>query len=105
MAGIEVNSFKNPENDFQKIAYSINNNSGFVTGLKFLGMTLFPKLMEIFKITFFGPEITRFFRKAVHDTMLTREKHSIVRPDMINLLLEAKKGKLSFNLVCLSKLN
>ena len=92
--GIEVNSFKDPENDFQKVANGINNNSGFVTGLKFLGMSLFPKFMETFKITFFAKEVTSFFRKAVHETMSIREKQGIVRPDMINLLLQAKKGLL-----------
>ena len=90
--GIEVNSFKNPENEFQKVAKDITNNDGFVMMLKFFGMALLPKLMEILKVSFLGEDIAKFFRTAVHDTMSYREKEGIVRPDMINLLLQAKKG-------------
>lgn len=54
---------------------------------------LFPKLMTTFKVSFLSQSITTFFRKAVHDTMTFREKQGIVRPDMINLLLQAKRGE------------
>ena len=38
--------------------------------------------------------ITEFFRKLVLDTVATREREGIVRPDMLQLLIEAKKGSL-----------
>ena len=91
--GIEVNSFKDPDNEFQKVANQIANNTGFGTLLKILGFMLVPKLMQALKIGFLSGSITTFFRKAVHETMTFREKQGIVRPDMINLLLQAKRGE------------
>jgi len=38
--------------------------------------------------------ITEFFRTLVLDTVATREREGIVRPDMLQLLIEAKKGNL-----------
>jgi cytochrome P450 family 9 len=37
---------------------------------------------------------TNFFRALVHDTMKTRDHEGIVRPDLIQLLMQAKKGTL-----------
>jgi cytochrome P450 family 9 len=39
-------------------------------------------------------KITEFFRTLVLDTVATREREGIVRPDMLQLLIEAKKGTL-----------
>jgi cytochrome P450 family 9 len=38
--------------------------------------------------------ITKFFRSLVLDTIATREREGIVRPDMLQLLMQAKKGAL-----------
>jgi cytochrome P450 family 9 len=38
--------------------------------------------------------VMNFFRSLVHNTMSTREAKGIVRPDMIHLLMQAKKGTL-----------
>lgn len=45
------------------------------------------------KIRLFPSEIYDFFINLTKDTIKARETHGIVRPDMINLLLEARKGK------------
>lgn len=37
---------------------------------------------------------TDFFRALVHDTMATRDREGIVRPDLIQLLMQAKRGTL-----------
>jgi cytochrome P450 family 9 len=36
----------------------------------------------------------KFFRSLVLDTIATREKEDIIRPDMLQLLMQAKKGTL-----------
>lgn len=41
--------------------------------------------------------LVEFFRSLVKDTMQHRTSHGIVRPDMIQLLMESKKGSLSFD--------
>ena len=39
-------------------------------------------------------KITEFFRSLVLDTIATRDREGIVRPDMLQLLMQAKKGML-----------
>lgn len=38
-------------------------------------------------------ESTQFFKHVVLDTMKNRDENNTFRPDMIQILLEAKKGK------------
>jgi len=64
---------------------------------KFFAVMFFPKLMKIFNISLFDANIKNFFRTLVHGTMSHREKEHIIRPDMINLLMQAKQGKLTHN--------
>lgn len=40
----------------------------------------------------FSREVSNFFKQLVSDTIKVREERNIVRQDMINLLLEARKG-------------
>lgn len=93
--GIEVNSFENPGNEFHKIAVKATDFSNIWTTLKFVGYLLFAPVMKFFKISLFSKDIEVFFQEAVTDTMKAREERGIVRHDMINLLMQAKKGKLS----------
>lgn len=92
--GIEVNSFKNPSNDFFKFAKKIMNIETLVFGLRLAGYFACPKLMKAFGIRLCDNESCNFFESALIETMRNREKLGIVRKDMINLMLEAKKGKL-----------
>jgi cytochrome P450 family 9 len=39
-------------------------------------------------------KVTNFFRSLLLDTIATREREGIVRPDMLQLLMQAKKGTL-----------
>lgn len=93
--GIEVNSFSNPKNDFIRLAAKVANFGGLMTTIKFIGYFSAPKLMTLLKIKFFDDETTDFFREAITETMKVRETQGIIRHDMINLLIQAKKGKLT----------
>lgn len=93
--GIEVNSFKDPDNEFHEIATKASNFANFKTSLKFAGFLLIPSVMKALKIKFFSSEIEEFFQQAIKETMRIREEKGIIRYDMINLLMQAKKGKLS----------
>jgi cytochrome P450 family 9 len=93
--GIEVNSFKDPDNDFHKIAHEMTNFASFKTAIKFFGFLTVPWLMKFLKIKFFDTKIEVFFDEAVHEIMKIREEKGIVRHDMINLLMQAKKGNLT----------
>ena len=93
--GIEVNSFKDPDNDFQKIARAVTNVANLRTILKFIGYFTIPSIMKALEVKILNKEVETFFQEAVHDMMKYREEQGIVRNDMINLLIQAKKGNLS----------
>uniref|UniRef100_A0A2M3Z6X2 Putative cytochrome n=1 Tax=Anopheles braziliensis TaxID=58242 RepID=A0A2M3Z6X2_9DIPT len=92
--GIKVDSFRNPENEFIIMARSIMNLQSVVKVAKMMGFALFPKLMARLKIDFLTAEEDRFFRQTIQETMRVREEKGIFRPDMIELLMQAKKGSL-----------
>lgn len=92
--GIEVNSFENPDNEFQYIAKEFSDFSNFKSMIKFAGFLLAPWLMRVLNISFISKKAQKFFEEAIIDTIKTREAKNIVRHDMINLLMQAKKGKL-----------
>lgn len=93
--GLEVDTFKNPKNEFKKIADRTMNPNGFLTVLKFVLLYLVPKFMKKLDISLLERETKKFFRETVNETMNYREKNSIVRPDMIHLLMQTKHGNLS----------
>jgi hypothetical protein len=51
--------------------------------LQLLGVTIIPK------------KVTDFLRSTIYESVLTREKEDIVRPDMLQLLTQAMKGTLT----------
>lgn len=51
-------------------------------------------LLQTFKIKLFSDTTSNFFKRLVLDTMEDRELRKILRPDMIHLLMEAKKGNI-----------
>lgn len=93
--GIEINSFKDPNNEFQKIALKATNFGSLKMSAKFIGFLISPALMKFFKVKLFDDEIEDFFHRAIVEMMQVREEKGIIRYDMINLLMQAKKGKLS----------
>lgn len=56
-----------------------------------------PHLFQFFKIPLFSRPVASFFSNLIHDSMNTRAQDSIVRPDMIHLLMLAKKGSLKYD--------
>jgi len=92
--GVKVDSFKDRDNEFFANGQGATNLRGPLTILKFMGFSLFPWLIRKFKVTLIGKKFHKFFRSIVLETMAEREKKNIVRHDIINLLMESKKGNL-----------
>ncbi|XP_066251298.1 cytochrome P450 9e2-like [Euwallacea similis] len=90
--GITVDSLKNPSNEFYRMGKTVTNLGGYKTLLKFLGYQICPSLLRLLKITFFPAKVSNFFSGIVNDTIKERAEKGIVRSDMINILMEAKKG-------------
>ncbi|XP_063381049.1 cytochrome P450 9e2-like [Cydia fagiglandana] len=91
--GLKVDSYSEPNNEFYKMGHR-TTNFGLAAILKFVGYASFPRLMKLMNINLFPADVTNFFKHLVLSTMRDREAHNILRPDMIHLLMEAKKGRL-----------
>ncbi|KAK9752567.1 Cytochrome P450 [Popillia japonica] len=65
----------------------------FLSNMKFLMYSIAPEFCKAINLQLFSSDIYHFFNKLIKDTIQARETHGTVRPDMIHLLLEARKGK------------
>lgn len=90
--GIKTDSLADPENEFYLMGKEVSNVSGFWRRMKFFGYFLFPKVLEFFKIRFFEEHIAKFFTDLIDETIKVREEKGIIRPDMVHILMEARKG-------------
>ncbi|XP_074040341.1 cytochrome P450 9e2-like isoform X2 [Leptinotarsa decemlineata] len=90
--GVKVDSLEAPNNEFYLMGKEATNFGGIVNMIKFFGLVFCPKIMQFFGISFISRSVNNFFRKLVDDTIKAREENNIIRPDMIHLLMEAKKG-------------
>lgn len=93
--GITVNSLQDRENEFFTMGQmAMNQGQNLLAGLKFFIISKFPKVAKRLDLQLMPKELTSFFRSIVKETMEYREKNGITRPDMINLLMAARKGQL-----------
>lgn len=94
--GVEVDSLEQRTNAFYVNGKRATNFDG-LRGLKFFGYSISPFLMELFNCKLFDADVGDFFREMVIGTIKERERQGIHRPDMIHLLMEARKGKLKYD--------
>jgi cytochrome P450 family 9 len=87
------------------MANNLTNFGNIKSILKFSAYMIAPWLMRLLKITFFGKEVDNFFNAAVLGMMKDREEKGIIRNDMLNLLIQAKKGNLHQNELNEEKIN
>nr|DAD54445.1 TPA_exp: cytochrome P450 enzyme 43 [Aphis glycines] len=87
--GIEVDSVKNPDNEFYKFGRR-SSKIGFATMLKFLALLLFPRLSRLAGFRIVSKRDTDFIVGVVESTVKTRKERNIFRPDMLQLMIEAQ---------------
>lgn len=87
--GISVDSFKNPNNEFFLLG---KNNFTFDGRLSimFFVHAHFPLLTKLLKLRMFSAKMERFFKDVVSSTVNIRDEQGIVRPDMIQLMMETR---------------
>lgn len=93
--GIKCDSLKDKNNEFYLMGKDVASLDG-LKGLKFFAHNLSPWIVKLFKIKIVSDEVSSFFRDIIKSTMNVRENKGIIRPDMIHLLMEAKKGRLKY---------
>ncbi|XP_069678491.1 uncharacterized protein [Periplaneta americana] len=96
--GIGCDSLNKPKNEFFEMGRDITNFGG-IRSLILFGYLMSPRLMKLLNVKFMSDSVCNFFRSLVHDTMATREAKDIFRPDMIHLLMQAKKETVQANVI------
>lgn len=91
--GLEVDAITNRDDEFYLAGKEVTNFDGW-QGIKFLLYDSVPALMKLFRIKFLSPKLINYFRHVVMSAIRYREKNSVFRPDMIELLMQARKGTL-----------
>ncbi|CAH1969397.1 unnamed protein product [Acanthoscelides obtectus] len=91
--GVEVDSLKQPENTFYVMGKRATTFD-FWKMVRFFISVLAPKLNALLGLMIMDKETLDFFVDLVDQTIKTREEKGIIRPDMIHLLMEARKGRL-----------
>lgn len=91
--GLEVDALTDRQHEFYLAGKKITNFDG-IQGVKLLLLDVIPKIMKFLRISFLEPGICNYFRSVVLSAMVHREKNNIFRPDMIHLMMEARKGTL-----------
>ncbi|KAH0814909.1 hypothetical protein GEV33_007883 [Tenebrio molitor] len=94
--GYECNSLKDPNNEFYLMGKIGINLANFRTLFVVIGSIVIPQFIKLFKITFFPKNMTQFFSRIVKENIDSREKRGVVRPDMINLMLQARKPNFKY---------
>ncbi|KAK4874001.1 hypothetical protein RN001_013361 [Aquatica leii] len=92
--GLKCNSVQNNNDEFYLMAKKVTS----VTGLSFVIFIvyfLFPNLSRFLKLRMTPVSVSNFFRRIIKETIRQRENEGLVRPDMIHLLMEARKGNVT----------
>lgn len=93
--GIKVNSIADPENIFYLNGKKLLDFSGIMRGLKFLIILFIPTIARTFHLKIFDQSVMQSFKNIILDTMEMRQKMNIYRPDMINIMMQVRAGKLN----------
>ncbi|CAB0036385.1 unnamed protein product [Trichogramma brassicae] len=87
--GIELDSMKDPDNEFYKQAKAVANFQGVVL-LKLMLEGIFPRLTRMMGMRIISKKLTDFFVNIVGSSIKLREEQGIYRPDMLQLMMEAR---------------
>lgn len=91
--GLEVDAVTDRQHEFYLAGKEITNFDG-IQGVKLLLLDVIPKILKFLRISFLNRGVCDYFRGVILSAMAYREKNNIFRPDMINLMMEARKGTL-----------
>ncbi|XP_025263961.1 cytochrome P450 9e2-like [Camponotus floridanus] len=89
--GIKINSMKDPKNKF----YVYGKEATNIFGIKSLFLVTFPTLGRIFNVKLISNHVSDFFKDIIRTTIATRDAKNIIRPDMIQLMMDirGKEGR------------
>lgn len=93
--GIEIDSFKNPENEF-RVAGRQNDKPNFFNNFMGACFFLFPQLIKMMARLKLKDPTTTLMKRVVKDTVEYREKNKVVRKDLMQMLIQLRNsGKIN----------
>ncbi|XP_062563395.1 probable cytochrome P450 9f2 [Armigeres subalbatus] len=92
--GIEVDSVRKRDNEFFAHGSKMFQMNRLSVVARLIGFRFAPALMSQFGLDLNDQEQNQYFSSLVRETISARETKGILRPDMVHLLMEAKKGLL-----------
>ncbi|CAG9828100.1 unnamed protein product [Diabrotica balteata] len=90
--GIRTDSLEEQNNEFYLMGRDMTDFTSLRKGLKFFGFFIMPKILQFFNVQLFDGPSRNFFIDLIDKNLKLREDQNIVRPDMLQLLIEAKKS-------------
>ncbi|KAL5286037.1 hypothetical protein ACFFRR_007615 [Megaselia abdita] len=88
--GFQINSNKDPENEFFKMGQEVTSGA---FGLKFLFTSNFSKIANFFKMDLITERQRSYYMKLILDTMKYRKDNKVFRPDLLNIIMEMREGQ------------
>ncbi|KAF5303272.1 hypothetical protein FQA39_LY10011 [Lamprigera yunnana] len=90
--GINCDSMRNPDNEFYKMGKDLTNFSDLLRQIKIFLLIIMPRLLYKLGLRFISTNVSTFFTTIVKENLKNRETNNIVRSDMVQLLMEARKN-------------
>jgi cytochrome P450 family 6 len=87
--GIQCNCLKNPDAEFRQWGRKIFKPSLRTSIISFIVVTI-PSLLRVLKLRLLDPNISKYFRNMVEETVNYRERNNITRNDFMQLLIQIK---------------
>nr|XP_019557469.2 probable cytochrome P450 9f2 [Aedes albopictus]XP_029731419.1 probable cytochrome P450 9f2 [Aedes albopictus] len=92
--GIDVNSFRDPDNEFFTKGKETQKVHTFKALTTFITLRFVPFLQRLLSFDIVDAKVAGYFRKLIVDNMKQRKDRGIVRNDLVNMLMEAQQGAL-----------
>lgn len=91
--GIAVDSLNDPNNLIYVNGKKSTNFAGLAQSIKMLLIRNMHWLAKLLDLHFVSPKIESFFEDIIKNTIETRDRKNIYRPDMLQLLMETRNKK------------
>ncbi|XP_012266481.2 cytochrome P450 9e2-like [Athalia rosae] len=88
--GLSTNSLEEPDNKFYEVGVKVTDFFSYLQIIRVFILRSFPSVARLFNIKFVDGESANFFKNVIKNTIETRDREGIVRPDMIHLLMQAR---------------
>lgn len=89
--GLDVNPYKDPDNEFSKSG-SMIFDCNFIRALEIFSAFFFPDIVHMLGLKVFGKKPTNFMRKTFWEVITMRMQSGQKRNDLIDILIDLKQN-------------